>query len=35
MFYECKNFESIPDFINWDLSNVNEMNDMFKGCFNH
>ena len=35
MFYECKNFESIPDFFNWDLSNVNEMNDMFKGCFNH
>ena len=32
MFYECLNLESIPDFVKWDLSNVINNNDMFKGC---
>ena len=31
MFYECSNLESVPDIINWDLSNIIEKQDMFKG----
>ena len=33
MFYECKALESIPDIINFDLSRIIEMNEMFKGCY--
>ena len=32
MFYECKNLDSIPDIVKWDLSNVIDKNDMFEGC---
>ena len=32
MFYECKNLISIPDIVKWNLSNVIEKKEMFKGC---
>ena len=32
MFYECSNLESIPDIEKWNLCNVIEMKNMFKGC---
>ena len=31
MFYGCSNLESVPDIINWDLSNITEKQDMFNG----
>ena len=32
MFYECSSLLSIPDFFRWDLSNINQKLEMFKGC---
>ena len=32
MFYECTALSSIPDIKKWDLTNVIEMNEVFKGC---
>ena len=32
MFYECKNLISIPDIMKWNLSSLNEKNEMFESC---
>ena len=32
MFYECFHLYSVPDINNWDISQLSEMNEMFKGC---
>ena len=32
MFYECKALILIPDINKWDLSDVTDKNEMFKGC---
>ena len=32
MFFNCKALISIPDINKWDLSNVTDKNEMFKGC---
>ena len=32
IFNDCLNLESILDIVKWDLSNVTERNEMFKGC---
>ena len=32
MFYNCKNLISLPDIIKWNLFNLIDKNEMFKGC---
>ena len=32
MFEECVKLSNLPDISNWDITNVKNKEDMFKGC---
>ena len=34
MFYGCSSLISLPDLSKWNTQNVEEKNDMFRGCLN-